>query len=97
MEKLQGSMGYRHGICVDGKGKSGGMALWWRDGIDVSIQPWCQYYIDAMITYDNTSWRFTGIYGNQELSSGEKRGRYHYCRIAYSHHHISDRQKRARR
>jgi hypothetical protein len=63
MEKLQGSMGFRNGICVEGKGKSGGMALWWRDGIDVTVQPWCQYYIDAKVTCDETSWRFTGIYG----------------------------------
>jgi hypothetical protein len=47
MERLQWSLGFRHGVSVDCKGKSGGLALWWRDGVDVSVRPWCQYYIDA--------------------------------------------------
>ena len=63
MERLQWSLGFRHGVCVESKGKGGGLVLWWRDGVDVSIRPWCQYYIDAKITMNNVSWRFTGIYG----------------------------------
>jgi hypothetical protein len=63
MERLQWSLGFRHGICVDGKGKGGGLALWWRDGVDVSVRPWCQYYIDAKITTEHGTWRFSGIYG----------------------------------
>jgi hypothetical protein len=63
MEKLQWSMGFRHGVCVEGKGKGGGLALWWKDGVDVEVRSWCQFYIDAKISCDNISWRFTGIYG----------------------------------
>jgi hypothetical protein len=63
MERLQWSLGFRHGICVDGRGKGGGLALWWRDGIDVSVRPWSQYFIDAKITANHGAWRFTGIYG----------------------------------
>jgi hypothetical protein len=63
MERLQWSLGFRHGICVEGKGKGGGLALWWRDGVDVSVWPWCQYFIDAKITSEQGSWRFTGVYG----------------------------------
>jgi hypothetical protein len=37
MEKIQWSMGFSHGICVDSKGKSGGLALWWKDGIEVTV------------------------------------------------------------
>jgi hypothetical protein len=63
MEKLQWSLGFRHGVCVEGKGKGGGLALWWRDGVEVAVRPWCQYYIDAEIKTEAGVWRFTGIYG----------------------------------
>jgi hypothetical protein len=66
MERLQWSMGFRHGVCVEGKGKGGGLALWWRDGIEVTVRPWCQHYIDAKITCDNGLWRFIGIYGEPQ-------------------------------
>jgi hypothetical protein len=29
----------RDGVTVEGKGKGGGLALWWRDGVDVSVKP----------------------------------------------------------
>jgi hypothetical protein len=63
MEKIPWSMGFSHGICVDSKGKSRGLALWWKDGIEVTVRPWCQYFIDAKIVSHNVAWRFTGIYG----------------------------------
>src|SRR5438876_232759 len=63
MERLQWSLGYRHGVCVDDKGRGGGLALWWRDGVEVSVHPWCQYYIDVKISGEAGAWRFTGIYG----------------------------------
>jgi hypothetical protein len=31
--------------------------------VDVSVRPWCNYYIDAKINFEGKSWRFTGIYG----------------------------------
>ena len=40
MERLQWSLGFRYGVCVEGKGKGGGMALWWRDGVVVEVRPW---------------------------------------------------------
>jgi hypothetical protein len=72
MEWLQWSLGFWHGVCVEGKGKGGGLALWWRDGIDVSMRSWCQYFIDAKITSEAGSWRFTGIYGEPRTELTEK-------------------------
>jgi hypothetical protein len=63
MEKIRWRLGFKHGVAVDCRGLSGGLALWWRDGIDVDVRPWCQYYIDAAINYECKKWRFTGIYG----------------------------------
>jgi hypothetical protein len=67
MERLKWSLGFRHGVTVDCKGKSGGLALLWRDGVAVSVRPWCQYYVDTMINQGDTEWRFTGIYGEPLL------------------------------
>jgi hypothetical protein len=50
-------------VAVDCDGRSGGLALWWRDGVEVSVRPWCQRYIDAEIKFEGKHWRFTGIYG----------------------------------
>lgn len=63
MERLQWSLGYRHGVAVGCIGRSGGLAVWWRDGIDVSVRPWSQYHIDAKIEFEGKTWRFSGIYG----------------------------------
>jgi hypothetical protein len=63
INKLKWSLVFQNGVAVDCVGRSGGMALWWREGVDVSIRPWCQYYIDARISLEGKVWRFTGIYG----------------------------------
>lgn len=72
MDKLKWSMGFKHGQSVDCVGKSGGMALWWRDGFDVTLRPWCQYFIDCVISYDGGCWRFTGIYGEPRTELRQK-------------------------
>jgi hypothetical protein len=41
MYRLKWSMGFKHGVAVDYDGRSGGLALWWRDGVEVSVRPWC--------------------------------------------------------
>jgi hypothetical protein len=63
MDKLKWSLGFTHGVAVECNGRSGGLALWWRDGVEVSVRPWCQYYIDAGISHNGMKWRFSGIYG----------------------------------
>lgn len=35
--KLRWSLGYRHGQAVNCVGRIGGLALWWRDSIDVTL------------------------------------------------------------
>jgi hypothetical protein len=39
-------------------------------GVEVSVHPWCQYYIDAKIIHDGKTWRFTGIYGEPRKNRG---------------------------
>jgi hypothetical protein len=63
MDKLKWSLGYKNGVAVDCLGKSGGLALWWRDDVEVSVRPWCNLFIDAKISFEGKCWRFSGIYG----------------------------------
>jgi exonuclease III len=63
MDKLKWSLGFTNGVAVDCCGRSGGLALWWRQGVDITVRPWCQYFIDAKVLVQGKSWRFTGVYG----------------------------------
>ncbi|KAM0846534.1 hypothetical protein ACQ4PT_055614 [Festuca glaucescens] len=72
MDKLKWSLGFKNGVAMDCDGRSGGLALWWRDGIDVSVRPWCQYYIDAELRWAGKSWRFSGVYGEPRTDMRHK-------------------------
>jgi hypothetical protein len=63
MDRIKWSLGFSNGVTVDCQGKSGGMVLWWKNGVNVSVRPWSQYYIDAAINFNGQTWRFNGIYG----------------------------------
>lgn len=50
--------------CV---GKSGGLALFWRNGIDVRLRSISKYYIDVdVVDAGGGFWRFTGMYGESQ-------------------------------
>ena len=45
--------------------KGGGLALYWQNSIDLSIDTFSKNYIDAIINKGKEdSWRFTGFYGD---------------------------------
>ena len=45
-------------------GTSGGLALFWRKEVDLTVKSLSKYHIDAIIKEkDGFKWRFTGIYG----------------------------------
>ena len=56
--------------CV---GLGGGLALFWRKGIDLTVNSMSKYHIDATINEeDGLLWRFTGIYGEPRSEEKEK-------------------------
>jgi hypothetical protein len=58
-------------FVVDCKGRSGGLALFWRKGVDVRVRWKGRYHIDVDVVESNgVKWRFTRIYG--ESKAGEK-------------------------
>ncbi|KAK8328760.1 hypothetical protein V6Z11_A11G272000 [Gossypium hirsutum] len=60
-------------LAVDSEGKSGGLALLWRDGINVSIQNYSKFHIDSLLRLeDDEVLRFTGFYGQSDTSSRQQ-------------------------
>ena len=68
MARLQTKLDYTQGIIVPSDGKSGGLALLWKEGTNVWTQKYSNSHIDVVVT-DTTSnmrWRATGFYGHPD-------------------------------
>jgi hypothetical protein len=74
MMKIRVSLGFQHGFLVPSEGRSGGIALLWRDSEKISIQNYSKYHIDAVVEDGNGSphWRITGFYGHPETALRQK-------------------------
>ena len=47
--------------------RGGGLVLFWRDSMDVTVEGLGRNYIDAIINKNKQDeWRFTGFYGEPE-------------------------------
>jgi hypothetical protein len=86
MDRFRWQLDMPHMIAVDCKGRSGGLALFWRRGVDVRLRWKGRYHIDVDVIEENgTKWRFTGIYG--ESKSGHKENTWKLLRTL---HHQGD-------
>ncbi|XP_071685251.1 uncharacterized protein [Lolium perenne] len=58
-------------VVVDSNKRNGGLAMFWKRGVNVSLRWKGRYHIDVDVQEENgTKWRLTGIYG--ESKAGEK-------------------------
>jgi hypothetical protein len=58
-------------VVKDCNGKSGGLAIFWRTGVNFQLRTTSRLYIDGdVVEKDGFIWRFTGFYG--EPSSEKK-------------------------
>jgi len=65
MEKFRWTLGLTNMIAKDCDGRSGGLAIFWRKGINMHVRGISHFYIDVDITeMDGSVWRLTGFYGN---------------------------------
>ncbi|PPD86265.1 hypothetical protein GOBAR_DD16799 [Gossypium barbadense] len=54
-------------VAVNSEGKSGGLALLWREGVKVEVQNFSNYHIDSLVSLEESKViRFTGFYGNYD-------------------------------
>ncbi|KAK6124264.1 hypothetical protein DH2020_042016 [Rehmannia glutinosa] len=66
--RLKELLGFNYGVFADSVGRSGGLALFWKDEVDVSVKYINRFFIDSIITSNGRAWRFTGFYGNPDRS-----------------------------
>jgi hypothetical protein len=54
-------------VVRDCKGCSGGLALFWRRGMEVAVKSLSKYHIDALVQEEGgVEWRMTAVYGEQK-------------------------------
>ena len=73
LESIQSNINFDHRWVVPIVGRSGGLVLYWRSSINLSIEGSDKYYIDAVIDKDQESeGRLTGFYGELETARRSK-------------------------
>uniref|UniRef100_A0A803Q9W0 Reverse transcriptase n=1 Tax=Cannabis sativa TaxID=3483 RepID=A0A803Q9W0_CANSA len=69
LETIRIRLGFEGCFCVDAKGKSGGLALLWKEPFTVHLNSFNDFHIDAWINKEeDLAWRFTGFYGDPDPS-----------------------------
>lgn len=60
----------KHGLIVPSEGKSGGLALLWKEETIVNIQTYSQSHINALVDGRENKgwWHFIGFYGNPNMA-----------------------------
>lgn len=61
-------LGFSGSFMVDCIGRSGGLALLWKESVDVILKSYSIGHIDCVIKDSGNEWRFTGIYGHPQSS-----------------------------
>jgi hypothetical protein len=69
VEGLARQLGYNQSFAVSSSGRSGGLAMFWNNEINLQILSYSQYHLDAVITErDREPWRLTCVYGEAQVS-----------------------------
>ncbi|KAL9659220.1 hypothetical protein QQ045_018698 [Rhodiola kirilowii] len=61
--KLRCQLGFQNCFSVPKRGKSGGLAILWRDELVLEVQNFSNYHVDAVIS-GASQFRFTLFYGH---------------------------------
>jgi hypothetical protein len=74
MERIRVKLGYEGLLIVEPVGKSGGLALLWKNNREVLIQNYFLRHISATMSLlgSDTPWRFIGFYGNPNWALREE-------------------------
>ena len=74
MNKVKDKCNMKQGLIVPSEGKSGGLALLWKEEIKVEVQSYSQSHVDALV--DGGAgigwWHFLGFYGNPNTAKRPK-------------------------
>ncbi|KAL2941349.1 Tryptophan synthase alpha chain [Bienertia sinuspersici] len=65
--RIKRRLGFKNGVCVDARGRSGGLAMFWMEDVKVTLRKMGDRVIDVMVKGEsNFTWRLTGMYGWSE-------------------------------
>ena len=69
MKQITNDLPYQGVFVVPSVGRSGGLAMIWKEEVNLHIQTYTQNHIDAII-YNNSgpAWRITGFYGQPDAN-----------------------------
>jgi exonuclease III len=87
VEALARSLGFYSSFAVSSSGRSGGLAIFWNNGINIEILPYSQYHIDVIVSSSFVEpWRLTCVYGEAQVSERHKTwDLLKYLRTLYPH------------
>ncbi|XP_075649855.1 uncharacterized protein LOC142620359 [Castanea sativa] len=71
-QRLKRKLDFQQGFNVPRVGLRGGLALLWRDNVEIDVQTSSPHHIDALINQNGVVWRFTRFYGHPETSKREE-------------------------
>ncbi|XP_075665642.1 uncharacterized protein LOC142635351 [Castanea sativa] len=70
MNNIKDKCNMKHGLIVPSEGKSGGLALLWKEGVTVEVQTYSQSHVDALV--DGGAgigwWHLMRFYGNPDTA-----------------------------
>lgn len=70
MSNIMDKCNMKHGLIVPSEGKSGGLALLWKERVTMEVQTYSQSHVDAVV--DGGAgikwWHLTGFYGNLDTA-----------------------------
>ena len=73
MESLAGTLGFSHAYAVSSSGHSGGLGLFWNDGIKLDVFGYSEYHVDAKVAMPNyAEWRLMRVYGEAQVGERYK-------------------------
>lgn len=71
IRRVQDKLGFDKSLCVEARGRAGGLALFWVKEVEVMERKVEDHFMDVFVRSDGgRKWRLTGLYGWSE--SGQK-------------------------
>jgi len=69
VENLRFSLGFDSSFAVSSSGRNGGLGLFWKNDVDISIKKYSNYHIDTIVSEPGKEpWRMSFIYGEPNRS-----------------------------
>lgn len=70
MVTVHDKCGFKNGLMVPSRGKSGGLAMFWKEKSKLDIQTYSHSHIDALVDGGPEIgwWHLTGFYGEPDIA-----------------------------